>query len=151
MKIESVRDILTWTVQFHEQLAGGLKHPSPNHSERTKMAMQYLLVHEQHLAILVKSFSDKAQLGELETLFIEYLEENPIVLHQHSDGDFKNMNETEISTSIINQHQQVIALYAYLKEQAVIPHHEELLNNLLAIENQEIILMAQGLNRFQDM
>lgn len=67
------------------------------------------------------------------------------------DGDFKNMNDTEISANIIDQHQQVIALYAYLKEQAVIPHHEELLNNLLELENQEIVLIAQGLNRLQDM
>lgn len=151
MKIENVRDILTWTVKFHEQLAGALEHSSPSHSERTKMAMEYLLIHERHLAVLVKSFSDKAQFGELETLFIEYLEENPIVLHQHFDGDFKNMNGTEISANIIDQHQQVIALYAYLKEQAVIPHHEELLNNLLELENQEIVLIAQGLNRLQDI
>ncbi len=39
MKIESLRDILNWTVQFHEQLAECLKHSSPSHSERTKMAM----------------------------------------------------------------------------------------------------------------
>lgn len=151
MKIESMRDILKWTVQFHEQLADSLKHSSPNHSERTKMAMQYLFMHEKHLAVLVKSFSDKAQFGELETLFIEYLDINPIVLHDHFDGDFRNMNDQEISSSIIEQHQQVIALYAYLKEQAVIPHHKELLNNLLQLENQEIVLMAQGLNRFQDI
>jgi hypothetical protein len=151
MKIESMRDILNWTVQFHEQLAECLKHCSPSHSERTKMAMQYLLSHEKHLAVLVKSFSDKAQFGELETLFIEYLEKNPIVLNEHFDGDFKNMNDTEISAIIIDQHQQVIALYSYLKGQAVIAHHEELLNNLLKLEKQEIVLMAQGLNRFQDI
>ena len=79
------------------------------------------------------------------------MENNPIVLHEIFDGDFKNMNNTEISSSIIDQYQQVIALYTYLKGQAVIPHHEELLNNLLKLENQEIVLMAQGLNRFQDM
>ncbi len=151
MKIATMRNILNWTVQFHEQLADCLKDCSPSHSERTKMAMQYLLIHEQQLAVLVKSFADKAQFGELETLFIQYLEKNPIVLQEHFDGDFNNMNETEISSSIIDQHQQVIALYAYLKGQAVIPHHEELLNNILKLENQEIVLMAQGLNRFQDM
>ncbi|WP_371194595.1 hypothetical protein [Glaciecola sp. SC05] len=151
MKIESMRDILHWTVQFHEQLAKCLKHCAPSHSERTRMAMQYLLVHEQHLAVLVQSFSDKAQLGELETLFIEYLEKNPIILHDHCEGDFEDKTESEIVATVFDQHQQVIALYSYLKEQAVIPRHVELLNNLLQLENQEIILMAQGLNRFQDM
>ena len=62
------------------------------------------------------------------------MENNPIVLHEVFDGDFKNMNDTEISSSIIDQHQQVIALYAYLKGQAVIPYQEELLNNLLKLE-----------------
>ncbi|HAW92499.1 MULTISPECIES: ATPase [unclassified Arsukibacterium] len=151
MKIESMRDILHWTVQFHEQLANCLEHCAPTQSERSKMVMQYLLTHEKHLAVLVKSFSDKAQFGELETLFIEYLEKNPIVLHEHCDGEFANLTEAEISARVIDQHQQVLALYSYLKEQAAIPHHKELMNNLLELENQEIILMAQGLNRFQDM
>tara|TARA_B110000211_G_C14093259_1_gene560779 strand:- start:611 stop:1144 length:534 start_codon:yes stop_codon:yes gene_type:complete len=151
MKIESMRDILHWTVKFHEQLATCLKHCAPSHSERTKMAMQYLLAHEQHLAALVKAFSDNAKFSELETLFIEYLEKNPIFLHDHCDGDFENKTESEIVANVLDQHQQVIDLYSYLKEQAIIPHHIELLSNLLKLENQEIILMAQGLNRFQDM
>jgi hypothetical protein len=29
--------------------------------------------------------------------------------------------------------------------------HKELLNNLLMLKDQEIVLMAKGLNRFQDM
>lgn len=151
MKIESLRDILHWTIQFHEQLANCLEHCAPSHSERTRMVMLYLIAHEQHLSFLVDSFSDKAQLGELETLFIEYLEKTPKLLHGHCDGAFENKTESDIVSTVFEQHQQVIALYEYLKEQAVVPHHKELLSNLLQIEHQEIILMAQGLNRFQDM
>jgi len=103
------------------------------------------------LAALVKAFSDNAKFSELETLFIEYLEKNPIFLHDHCDGDFENKTESEIVANVLDQHQQVIALYSYLKEQAIIPHHIDLLSKLLKLENQEIILMAQGLNRFQDM
>ncbi|GAC06231.1 hypothetical protein [Paraglaciecola agarilytica] len=151
MKIGSVRDILRWTVQFHEQLASCLKHCEPSHSERTKMAMQYLVVHEEHLAALVKASSDKAKFGELETMTIEYLDKNPIVLHEHCEGDFEKKTESEIVTSVFEQHQKVIELYTYLRDRATLSHHEELLDNLLKLEHQEIILMAQGLNRFQDM
>jgi uncharacterized protein (DUF305 family) len=139
MKIESVRDILEWTMDFHKQLASCLTHCEPNNSERSKMAMQYLIAHEEHLAALIKSFS------------VEYLEKNPIVLHEHCDGAFEQKADSEIAAIVIEQHQEVIALYSYLREQAVIPHHKELLDNLLALENQEIVRMAQGLNRFQDM
>lgn len=151
MKIESVRDILKWTVDFHQQLAKCLMHCAENHSERTKMAMQYIIVHERHLASLVKAFVDNAEIGELETLFIEYLEKHPIILHDPCSGNFEDKSESEIVADVFEQHQQVIKLYAYLKEQAVIPHHAQLLDNLLQLENQEIVLMAQGLNRFQDM
>jgi uncharacterized protein (DUF305 family) len=151
MKIESVRDILEWTMDFHKQLASCLTHCEPNNSERSKMAMQYLIAHEEHLAALIKSFSVKAESGELETLFIEYLEKNPIVLHEHCDGAFEQKADSEIAAIVIEQHQEVIALYSFLREQAVIPHHKELLDNLLALENQEIVRMAQGLNRFQDI
>ena len=144
-----MRGILQWTVQFHQRLAKCLKHCAQCHSERTQMAMQYLIVHEEHLAALVKASSDRAQTSELEILFIEYLDKSPIILHDHSD--FESKTESEIVSSVIEQHQQVIQLYKYLKGQAVIPHHEEFLDRLLKLENQEVVLMAQGLNRFQDM
>jgi len=151
MKIESTRDILHWTVQLHENLALCLKHCALNHSERTKMAVEYLSSHEQHLATLTRAYSDKAQVGELETLFIEYIDNNPIGSYKHCEGDFDNMNESEIVSYILDKHQQVIALYTYLKEQAVIPHHVELFNELLELERQELVQMTHGLNRFQDM
>mgnify|MGYP000138535074 CR=1 FL=1 len=46
MQIESVRDILTWTKNFHTELAKSLEQCESEHGERTKMAMRYLSLHE---------------------------------------------------------------------------------------------------------
>ena len=82
---------------------------------------------------------------------IEYLDKNPIVTKENCEQEFEKKTEAEIVASVFEQHQKVIELYTYLRERATLPHHEELLDNLLELEQQEIILMAQGLNRFQDM
>lgn len=151
MQIESVRDILTWTKQFHSELADCLEHCEQSQDERTRMAMTYLATHERHLANLVDDYSQQASTSELDKYVIEYLDKQPITLHQTCTNDFAYISEQEIVERIFHQHQSVTALYQYLKERSSIPHQEELLEHLLALEQQELVRMAQGINRFQDI
>ena len=125
MKIESVRDILEWTIDFHKQLASCLTHCEPNNSERSKMAMQYLIAHEEHLAALIKSFSVKAEPGELETLFIEYLEKKDCLIDLSG-------NKTRVISTNSNK-------------------KKELLKELSDLQSKELNLFAKSLADIQDM
>ena len=57
MQVETIRDVLNWTVSFHKNLKDCLKHCSKlNNDERAQMILSYLADHEGSLARIVQGY-----------------------------------------------------------------------------------------------
>lgn len=152
MQIETLRDVLHWTTEFHQHLSECLAHcASKNESERAKMLLDYLADHEEKLAYVVERFEKTGDSSALNTWCFEYINKHPIVQHVHCDAPFADLDATQIMAVIVDQHEQIIELYRYLASRAGVPSAMELLESLKSLEEHEMMRMAQTANRFEDL
>jgi hypothetical protein len=152
MKIETLKDVLSWTQGFHESLSTCMQHcGDKNVSRRSKLLLDYLAKHETHLADVVERFSQQASSNALNTWCYEYLEKHPIIHKAAGQEPFSEISSLEITEVIMEQHRQVIELYRYLYSRADAPSAVELLKQLLDLEEHEVMQMAQSANRLEDL
>lgn len=152
MKVETLIDILHWTSEFHRHLNQRLHScASENENARAKLLLEYLAEHEKKLAHVLHRFEEEGDEDALNTWCYEYLDKNPIVQHHFCDAPFHELSAREIMAVIVEQHEQVIELYRYLRARADIPSSEALLDNLIAFEEHEIMQIVQSANRMDDM
>ncbi|WP_339674328.1 ATPase [Dasania marina] len=152
MQIETLKDVLHWTKEFHQQLSRCLSHcADKNTDERARMILAYLSEQEKSLTKVVNSFETSGDEHALNTWCYEYVNKQPIVQHVHCDAPFANLDATQIMEVIVDQHQQVIELYRYLASRADIPSTQEMLASLLSLEEHEMMRMVHSANRFRDM
>jgi GTP-binding protein EngB required for normal cell division len=152
MQFETLKDVLHWTREFHQQLSDSLLHSSSKNSdERARMTLTYLSDHEKALANVVSVFAASGEEHALNTWCIEYIVHKPITQQTHVDEPFVSLDATQIISLIVDQHEQVIELYRYLASRADIPSAIELLETLSAMEEHEMMRMVQSTNRFGDL
>lgn len=152
MQVETLKDVLNWTREFHQHLASCMRHCSgENESERAKLLLDYLSDHEQKLVEVLDGFLDSADEKALGTWCYEYLDKHPIVRHDKCDKPFAQMNADEIITEITHQHGQVIELYRYLRNRDAALSWQELLDQLLSLEEHDAMRMSQAANRLHDL
>lgn len=152
MQVETLRDVINWTYEFHRHLTERLTEgASQTKSERCKMLLDYMSEHEQRLAHTVREYEKTGNEHALNTWCYEYLDKHPIIHHHYTDTQFSELSSINITQLVIHQHKQVIDLYRYLAERADIRVAKDLLNDLLSLEEHEIMVMAQSANRLEDM
>lgn len=152
MQVETVKDVLQWTREFHEYLASCMRHCSEgNESTRTKLLLDYLATHESNLARFIEGFTRSGDASVLNTWCYDYLDRHPIVRHEKCNNAFSNLNTDQTIGVILWQHQQVIALYRGLASRIDAPSVRELLDELLEVEEHEAQLMAHSTNRLADL
>jgi uncharacterized protein (DUF305 family) len=152
MQIETLKDVLHWTREFHQYLSQCLSHcANKNTDERAQMMLTYLADHEKALTKVVSRFETSGNEHALNTWCYEYEVKHPIVRQAYCDAPFADLDATQIMEVIVDLHQQVIELYRYLAAKADIPSARELMASLQSLEEHEMMRMAQSANRFGDM
>lgn len=152
MQIETLKDVLHWTKEFHQHLSHCLSHCAEKHTdERAKMMLAYLSEHEKTLTDVVGGFEKSGNENALNTWCYEYASHHPITLHAHCDAPFADLDTAQIMEVIVDQHRQVIELYRYLASRADIPSAKDLLETLHSLEQHEVMRMSQSSNRFTDL
>ena len=152
MQVETIRDVLNWTVSFHTNLKDCLTHCSTqNKDERARMVLTYLSDHEGSLARVVKGFIKTADEKALNTWCYDYMEKHPIIKHGHCDSPFKELDMAHIMEKVVNQHEQVLELYTHLYSRVDINSAKDLLDTIHDVQENEIRRMVQSANRFSDM
>jgi len=152
MQVETLKDVLNWTREFHQHLANCMHHcASQNESKRAKLLLDYLADHEQKLVEVLDGYLETADAKALNTWCLEYLDKNPIVRHELCDKPFAQMNADEIITEITHQHEQVIELYRYLRGRDAAPSYRELLDQLLSLEEHEAMRMSKAAKHLDDL
>ena len=150
MQIETLKDVLHWTREFHQHLSQCLSHCADKNMD-DRMILAYLSDHEKALTKVVSGFETSGDEHALNTWCYEYVAKHPIVRHAHCDAPFAELDATQIMEVIVDQHQQVIELYRYLASRADIPSAKELMESLRSLEEHEMMRMAQSANRFGDL
>ncbi|MGF1759562.1 ATPase [Photobacterium sagamiensis] len=152
MQIETLRDVLHWTREFHQYLANCLQHGvDENESQRAKLLLQYLGEHEQKLVNVLTGFEKTADESALNTWCYDYLDKNPIHHDIQCESAFSQLDPADIITEIVTLHQQLTELYRYLQSRAESSSSQELLAQLAELEKHEAMLMVHSANRLQDM
>lgn len=152
MQAENLKDVLDWTIDFHQQLSLCLADcAKKNESERAKLLLDYFAQHEQDLTKVITEFKKTASSNALNTWCYEYLDKHPIMKHKHTDIPFADLDTLKITETVIHMHQQVITLYRDLMAQIVVNSAHELLEELLSLEEHEAMRMTQSANRLEDM
>lgn len=152
MQTETVREALDWTSAFHTRLRDCLRQCSDRSpDERSVLLLDYLAAHEDKLAKLISAFQAEASTDALNTWCNEYFNKNPIVPHKFCEMSLSQLTPDEIMELIAFDHAQVIELYKNLLDRAVIPSLRELLKELVALEEHEMMIMMQGANRLTDI
>lgn len=152
MEMETLKDILVWTQEFHQHLSHCLTHcADENTNKRSQMLLKYLADHEETLSEVIEEFSVSGNEHALNTWTYEYVNKQPIVQHVHCDAPFAALDSTQIIDVIVEQHQQVIKLYRYLLNRADIPSSKEILESLCSLEEHEIMRMVHSANRLDDI
>lgn len=152
MQIETLKDVLHWSREFHQYLSQCLSHcAKTNPNERARMILEYLANHEKTLAEIAGGFATTGDEHALNTWCYEYVTHHPITQHDFCDTPFADLDEAQIMTVVVNQHQVVLELYQDISSRAVIPSAKELLERLRSSEEHEAMRMVQDTNRFSDM
>lgn len=152
MQIETINDVLTWTVDFHKNLKECVIHcAKQNQDERARMTLDYVSGHEASLERMVEGFRKTATKNALDTWCYDYIGKHPILKHGHCDSPFKELDTDHIMEQVVNHHEQVIELYEHLYSRVDIDSAKELLDTVKSVEENEIKRMVQTANRFSDM
>ncbi len=152
MRVETIRDILHWTREFHQQLSKCLQHSvDKNESERAQLLLKYLGEHEKKLVNTLEGFEKVASESVLNTWSYEYFDQHPMKPAQQCEDSLSQLSSKDIIVEVTNLHQQVIDLYNYLKSRAEQPSAKELLGQLAEMERHEIMQIVQSTNRLEDL
>jgi hypothetical protein len=152
VQVETLKDVLHWTVDFHHQLSGSLTESAgENDNERAKLLLNYLADHEQKVSKIIKEFLTTSSDSALNTWCYEYLNKHPILKHTHSNAPFADFDTVQINEAVTHLHQQVIALYEELKAEIVASSAHKLLEEVFSLEQHEAMRISQSANRLEDM
>lgn len=152
MQIETIRDVLNWTVLFHKNLKDSLNQSSKqNKDEGARMMLRYLSEHEESLENIVQGFENTADEKALNTWCFDYIEKHSIIEHVDCNSLFEELDISDIMEKIVNHHEQVIELYIHIYSRVDIESAKTLLDTIKDIEENEIKRIVQSANRFSDM
>ncbi|PIE40664.1 MAG: ATPase [Gammaproteobacteria bacterium] len=152
MKIKTLRDVLSWTQSFHQELSNTFKElGDTSDSTRLQLLLEYLAEQEQSLANVMDEFEETTSENALNTWCYDFLANNPIQMIDTSEKPLSQWNTTEIINAVEKQHNQVISLYRHLLGHVETPSATDLVKKLLNLEEHEAMKMTQSANRLEDL
>lgn len=152
MQIEQIKDILDWTVSYHQQM-GQCYEQCVNQSESTriKMLLDYLASHEQQLANAISKYEAIADPRDLGTWCVEYVNKNPMLAHTLCEANLNELDIHQIVAKTIDMHDQLIDLYVHLAARAPTERTKELFDNLVLLEQKETMRMVRDSESLEDL
>lgn len=152
MKIETLRDVLEFTQQYHHNLSESMKQCEiESDIARSKLLLSYLSAHEEKLSETIKHYEEDASLNALNTWCYDYLDKHPILPNAKCDQPFSEWSTEEIINEIERIHNDIINLYKHLENVAGTPSAIELIQGLVSLEEHEAMRMTHSTNRLNDL
>jgi rubrerythrin len=150
--IETIREILEWGRQLHEELAQIYRSSSAStDDERTQLLLNYIAEHEQNLADMIARYERDEDGGKIDSWMRDYLDKSPFMSGMHAIMDFGDMNSDNIMQATISAHQKMVQMYRDLAENAKTERLEAMFTNLASMESNELMRMVLSGERWSDM
>lgn len=150
MPNKTLRDMVDWTQQFHQDMASSMQSSANQVGEREQMLLGYLVEHENELARTVGRYGENASDTALNTWVSAYMEQYPALEQPPAYPPFNGMSTAEIMNAVQEQHGRVINIYDQL-EDFVQSSANELVRDLRNLEEHELLRISQSANRLEDI
>ncbi|SNY52460.1 hypothetical protein SAMN06297280_2126 [Arsukibacterium tuosuense] len=152
MKVESFRDLLDWTSDYHQHLSNCFADSAKAQSDkRSQLLLDYLADKEMNLANRVRAFKAVGEDKALDTWCTAHIDQHPLMDETRCDDAFATMNTDDIISETEKQHQLIISLYHNLGERSHPAEMQKLLNEVHDFEKEQAQQMMQGANRLEDI
>lgn len=152
MQVESIKEALDWTQNFHHNLAESLEgKKSESYDERTTMLLDYLAECEKSLVKDLESLKSAADAHVLKTWGYEYMKDFPPKNALEHDRALAGLAQEQIVKHVEERHNEVIELYEHLKSKAQVPEVYDFIEQIMDLELNEAQKIAQSANRLQDI
>lgn len=152
MEVKTIRDILTWTQQYHEQLERCYAHcANEAEEERIRLLMDYFKSHQTKLSETLGRVIQGQQEKVLNTWSLEYSVQQKPFLEHVCQYDLGDLSADEITGKVVAAHQAIIDLYKELASQTHINDAHELFQSLLELEEHELMQEMVSAQRFADL
>lgn len=151
MANKTLHELILWTQNFHLELSACFERAAKQtQDERAKLLLEYLAGHESTLAQMVFDFGESAKSTALNTWVSDYDKQFPPSHHDKRNQPYATMTTAEIMNELHEQHSRLLARYENL-ESSVEGSSADLLRNIIDLEKQESLRMAQSANRLEDI
>lgn len=152
MEVKTFYDLIEWSRGLHASLAECLAHCASRHQdERAALLLEYLASHESDMEEMVASFERQADPKAGQTYVYDYMPHEPITTHLVCDDHYATLDAEAIRTEVFGFHEQIISLYQSLAGKAEIPEARELVQMLLAMEENETRRLVRQTERMGAM
>ena len=152
MTLETIKDILDWTRQLHEELARLYRDSSgESDDEKTRMLMTYVADHLERLAEAIAHYEKDSTVTMMDSWIQDYVEKNPFMQGWRNAMNLAGMNFDQVLDNTVKTHQQLIGLYEDLAEASKTERMKELFENLQNLEQHELMRMVHTTERFSDI
>jgi hypothetical protein len=151
MNIERCEDLIDWTHQAHARLADCMAEAADERSDSlAKMLLDYLVQHERELIGTIARIKEHADPQALQTRLHDAVRGELLVFELDSEA-YGQMSVDEISREIFGIHNQIIDLYRSLESRPGLGRAGELIGEMLQLEEQETMRLAQQVNRMHEL
>lgn len=150
MRFKRVQDILDWVVVFHDQLAT-LYHDMAKGRERERIGLllEYLADHQEALRDNLMDY--ETDVNRLLPTWYDQAPETPMPTDPGKLADFLNVRDTaELVRLAAAFHDQMISLYASMRDKAPTDSLNELFSSLMELERHEKMRMVRDANGLED-
>lgn len=151
MNIERCEELIDWTSQAHTRLAKCMTEGASERSDSlAKMLLVYLAQHEQELTRTIARIKEHADPGALQVRLHDAVDGRTLALDLDSEV-YAQMSVDEISRDIFAIHNRIIDLYRSLENRPGLDRARGLLGEMLQLEEQETMRLAQQVNRMHEL
>jgi len=151
MNIERCEDLIDWTSQAHSRLSNCMTEAANDRDDSlAKMLLVYLSQHEQELTRTIGRIKEHADPHALQAHLQDAVERDRVTLDIDSET-FAQMGVDDVSREIFAIHNQIIDLYRSLRNRAGLGKASGLLDEMLKLEEQQTMRLAQQVNRMNEL
>lgn len=150
MRYKTVQDILDQAAAFHQRVAALADEAAmAQDRQRLGMLLDYLSDHQSQLKAAIEAFRDEGSQRVMETWFDRAPE---IEVDELGQAELASMKDVDsLIKRVVDFHDQVIELYANLRDQAAIEEVEAVFADLAELERHEKMALIQGARQLQDI
>lgn len=152
MEITTFEDLIEWSRELHHHLGRCMKLGAEKHRDEMAQALlEYLAKHEKKLEDMIGAFERQADAKALKIHVYDYLAEGPLKKHRTCTVPYEKLDYDGICREVFDYHDQLMDFYNRMSGKAETADAYELMKDLLEMERNESMQLAQQISQGQSL